>query len=83
MRLASGITPIRKMRDHCVPVGLGVEGSASNNGASMIGGVHQALLLQGGGFDPYAITAREALEFVTPGGARCSTVTISAPWPRA
>ncbi|PYG96210.1 8-oxoguanine deaminase, partial [Arthrobacter stackebrandtii] len=39
MRLASGIAPIRKMRDHGVPVGLGVDGSASNAGASMIGEV--------------------------------------------
>ncbi len=46
MRLASGIAPIRKMRDHGVPVGLGVDGSASNDGASMIGEVRQALLLQ-------------------------------------
>ncbi len=43
MRLASGIAPIRKMRDHGVPVGLGVDGSASNDGASMIGEVRQAL----------------------------------------
>ena len=62
MRLASGIAPVRKMRDHGVPVGLGVDGSASNDGASMIGEVRQALLLQRVGFGPDAMTAREALE---------------------
>jgi len=70
MRLASGIAPIRRMRDHGVPVGLGVDGSASNDGASMIGEVRQALLLQRVGFGPDAMTAREALEIATLGGAK-------------
>ncbi|MFJ4431243.1 8-oxoguanine deaminase [Pseudomonas sp. NPDC089395] len=70
MRLASGIAPIRKMRDHGVPVGLGVDGSASNDGASMIDEVRQALLLQRVGFGPDAMTAREALEIATLGGAK-------------
>jgi cytosine/adenosine deaminase-related metal-dependent hydrolase len=70
MRLASGIAPIRKMRDAGVPVGLGVDGSASNDGASMIGEVRQALLLQRVGFGPDAMTAREALEIATLGGAK-------------
>ena len=70
MRLASGIAPIRKMRDAGVPVGLGVDGSASNDGATMIGEVRQALLLQRVGFGPDAMTAREALEIATLGGAK-------------
>ncbi|MEN0104842.1 MAG: 8-oxoguanine deaminase [Pseudomonas sp.] len=70
MRLASGIAPIRKMRDHGVPVGLGVDGSASNDGASMIGEVRMAMLLQRVGFGPDAMTAREALEIATLGGAK-------------
>jgi 8-oxoguanine deaminase len=70
MRLASGIAPIRAMRDAGVPVGLGVDGSASNDGAQMVAEVRQALLLQRVGFGPDAMTAREALEIATLGGAK-------------
>ncbi|VVE34117.1 8-oxoguanine deaminase [Pandoraea iniqua] len=70
MRLASGIAPVRRMRDAGVPVSLGVDGSASNDAASMINEVRQALLLQRVGFGPNAMTAREALEIATIGGAR-------------
>jgi 8-oxoguanine deaminase len=70
MRLASGIAPIRAMRDAGVPVGIGVDGSASNDGAQMVGEVRQALLLQRVGFGPNAMTAREALEIATLGGAK-------------
>jgi len=70
MRLASGIAPIGAMRRAGVPVGLGVDGSASNDGAHMLGEARQAMLLQRVGFGPAAMTAREALEIATLGGAR-------------
>jgi cytosine/adenosine deaminase-related metal-dependent hydrolase len=58
------------MRDKGVPVSLGVDGSASNDGAHMMAEVRQALLLQRVGFGPDAMTAREALEIATLGGAK-------------
>ncbi|OUM03963.1 8-oxoguanine deaminase [Variovorax sp. JS1663] len=70
MRLASGIAPIGAMRRAGVPVGLGVDGSASNDGAHLLGEARQALLLQRVGYGPAAMTAREALEIATLGGAR-------------
>jgi cytosine/adenosine deaminase-related metal-dependent hydrolase len=70
MRLASGIAPVRKMLDRGVSVGLGVDGSASNDAGHMMGEVRQAMLLQRVGFGPDAMTARQALEVATLGGAK-------------
>jgi cytosine/adenosine deaminase-related metal-dependent hydrolase len=69
MRLASGIAPVRAMRDAGVPVGLGVDGSASNDGSHLLNEVRQCLLLQRVLGDPRAMNAREALEIATLGGA--------------
>ena len=69
MRLASGISPVRAMRDAGVHVGLGVDGSASNDGSNIMEEVRQCLLLQRVMGNPKGMTAREALEIATLGGA--------------
>jgi len=70
MRLGSGIAPVVAMRKAGVSVGLGVDGSASNDGGHMLGEARQAMLLQRVAHGPTAITARETLAVATRGGAR-------------
>jgi cytosine/adenosine deaminase-related metal-dependent hydrolase len=70
MRLGSGIAPIGQMRRAGVPIGIGVDGSASNDGAHVLSELRQAMLLQRVRHGPAAMTAREALEIGTLGGAR-------------
>lgn len=69
MRLGSGIAPVKRMRAAGVPVGLGVDGSASNDAGHLLAEARQALLLARVSGDPGGLTAREALEIATRGGA--------------
>ena len=68
-RLGSGIAPLRQMRDSGVPVGLGVDGSASNDMGNLMLEARQAMLLQRVAIGADAMSAREALEIATRGGA--------------
>ena len=68
-RLGSGIAPVRQMRDAGVPVGLGVDGSASNDTANLIGEARQSMLLQRVQNGADAMSGYEALEIATRGGA--------------
>jgi 8-oxoguanine deaminase len=70
MRLASGIAPVKRMRAERVPVGLGVDGSASTDAGHLLAEARQAMLVARVGGDPGAMSAREALEIGTIGGAR-------------
>ncbi|MBS4017326.1 MAG: 8-oxoguanine deaminase [Dechloromonas sp.] len=70
MRLASGIAPIPAMRAAGVNVGLGVDGCASNDAAHLLGEARQAMLLARVGHGPAAMSARQALELATLGGAK-------------
>jgi cytosine/adenosine deaminase-related metal-dependent hydrolase len=77
MRLASGIAPVRAYLDHGVKVGLGVDGSASNDSSHLLNEARQALLLgrlspgqpRAAG-NPASLTAEHVLEMATLGGAQ-------------
>ena len=69
LRLGAGVAPVREMVQRGVRVGLGVDGSASNERSDLFLEVKQALLVARGRHGPDAMTAREALHLATRGGA--------------
>lgn len=69
MRLGSGIPRVPELLRAGVPVGLGVDGSSSNDSSDMLGEVRQALLLARAGHGADALTAEQALGLATHGGA--------------
>jgi 5-methylthioadenosine/S-adenosylhomocysteine deaminase len=71
MKLASGTAPVMKYRQAGVNVGIGTDGAASNNDLDMFEAMRQAAFQQKlVTMDPTAITAAEAIEMATLGGAR-------------
>ena len=71
MRLGSGIAPVMGLRRAGCPVGLGVDGSASNDSSHMLAEARQALLLNRLAHGAAALSVREALRMATVEGARC------------
>ena len=69
-RLGAGVAPVRELLDAGVRIGLGVDGSASNERGDMSFETRQALLAARGRGGPSALTAREALRLATVGGAK-------------
>jgi cytosine/adenosine deaminase-related metal-dependent hydrolase len=69
LRLGAGVAPVRQLLDAGVRVGLGVDGSASNERSDLFAEVKQALLVARGRGGGAALTAREALCLGTRGGA--------------
>ncbi|POM24698.1 8-oxoguanine deaminase [Actinomadura rubteroloni] len=70
-RLGSGIARVSHLLAAGAPVGLGVDGAASAEFVPLAGEIRQALYMQRARYGPRALTARQALEIATLGGARC------------
>jgi cytosine/adenosine deaminase-related metal-dependent hydrolase len=86
LRLGAGVAPVRPMLDAGVRVGLGVDGSASNERSDLFVDVKNALLVARGRGGPEELTARDALRLATRGGAevlRRDDIGALAPGKRA
>jgi cytosine/adenosine deaminase-related metal-dependent hydrolase len=71
LRLGSGIARARDLLEQGATVGLGVDGSASNDAGNLLAEVRVAMLVARAGGDPRAMSARDALRVATRGGAAC------------
>jgi cytosine/adenosine deaminase-related metal-dependent hydrolase len=94
MRLGAGIAPVQDMCAHGVRVGLGVDGSASNERSDLLHETKQALLVARARGGPQAMTVREAFRLATRGGAevlgrndigslergKCADLAVWWPW---
>jgi 8-oxoguanine deaminase len=69
LRLGAGVAPVRALLDSGVRVGIGVDGSASNERSDLLFDIKQALLVARGRNGPAALTARDALRLATRGSA--------------
>jgi cytosine/adenosine deaminase-related metal-dependent hydrolase len=69
LRLGAGVAPVKELLEAGVRVGLGVDGSASNERSDLFLEVKQALLVARGRHGPLAMTTRDALRLATRGGA--------------
>ncbi len=70
MTLGSGIAPVAELKDTAMKIGIGVDGSASNDTSNMVREVRQTMLLQRVRYGAGALSARDALYLATMGGAR-------------
>lgn len=72
LKLASGVAPVPKMRKAGITVGIGTDGASSNNKLDMFAEMRLAALIhKAADYDPFAITAKEALKMATEDGAKC------------
>jgi 8-oxoguanine deaminase len=71
MAFGMGVCPTKELEAAGVAIGLGVDGSASNDSSNMMEAVRHSLMLQRLSYGPAAVTPYDALHWATEGSARC------------
>jgi 8-oxoguanine deaminase len=71
MAFGMGVCPVKELEAAGVPIGLGVDGSASNDSSNMMEAVRHSLMLQRLSYGPAAVSPYDALRWATEGSARC------------